>query len=65
MAVQPASSNTKDIWVLGKGHELSFPLEKAQRALGKPVEVENLEGTWDGSVTGGLWTIGRIVDDRR
>ena len=42
MAVQPASSYTKDVWVLRKGHELSFPLEKAQRALGKSVEVENL-----------------------
>lgn len=42
MAIQPASSNTKDVWVLRKGHELSFPLEKAQGALGKSVEVENL-----------------------
>ena len=42
MAVQPASSYTKDVWVLGKGHELSFPLEKAQRALWESVEVENL-----------------------
>jgi hypothetical protein len=64
MTVQPASSYTKDVWVLGKGHELSFPLEKAQGVLGKSVEVENLEGTWDGRVSGRLWTIGGIVNDR-
>lgn len=42
MAVQPASSYTKDVWVLREGHELSFPLEKAQRALRESVEVKNL-----------------------
>lgn len=65
VAVQPASSYTKNVWVLREGHELSFPLEKAQRALGKSVEVENLEGTWDGCVTGRLGTITGVVDDRR
>jgi len=30
VAVQPASSDTKDVWVLRKGHQLSFPLKKAQ-----------------------------------
>jgi hypothetical protein len=64
VAVQPGSSDPKDVWVLRKGHELSFPLEKAQRALGKFVEVENLESTWDVCVRGSPRMIRRIVHDR-
>ena len=30
VTVQPASSDTKDIRVLRKGHQLSFPLKEAQ-----------------------------------
>jgi hypothetical protein len=30
MAIQPASSDTKNVRVLRKGHQLSFPLKKAQ-----------------------------------
>jgi hypothetical protein len=65
MAVQPASSDAKDVWMLRKGHELCFPLEKAQRALGKSVEVENLEGTWYRRALGILRVVRRLIDDGR
>jgi hypothetical protein len=65
MAVQPASSDAKDVWMLGEGHELCLPLEKAQRALWKSVEVENLEGTWYRRALRILRVVRRLIDDGR
>ena len=49
--------------MLRKGHELGFPLKKAQRALGKSVKIENLQGARYWPVLGRFGMIRRVVHD--
>ena len=64
VAVHPRSTNTKDVGVFRKRHELRFPLQEFQGSQGEAVEIQNLE-SHGGRCSCPLWLVSGSIDYRR